>query len=229
MPPAHYPANYQKAKLQIDGGAAIDCLFNPTEFTVTKTNTWTFKEIKGNSFPPPEYGGGAPRELTVNLLFDSTLLPTTPTVMSVCDDLFKMMEVPAGQQAGGAESAPAYLTFSWGAYQGFKAACTSLTVAYQLFKPNGEPIRADVRMTLKQTEPASTASAPTANQGGNPTTQALPGVAIHTIQEGDSLPGIAYKAYGDATRWRTIAEANGVDNPFHLRRGSALTLPKLEA
>ena len=126
-------------------------------------------------------------------------------------------------------SAPAYLTFSWGAYQGFKAACTSLTVAYQLFKPNGEPIRADVRMTLKQTEPASTASAPSANQGGNPTTQALPGVGVHTVQEGDSLPGIAYKAYGDATRWRTIAEANGVDNPFHLRRGTPLTLPKLEA
>jgi hypothetical protein len=229
MPPAHYPANYQKAKLAIDRGATIDCLFNPTDFTVAKTNNWTFKEIKGNSFPPPEYGGGLPRELTLNLLLDSTLVPSTPTVMSMCDDLFKMMEVPGGQQAGGAESRPAFVTFSWGAYLGFKAACTSLTVAYQLFKPNGEPIRAEVRMTLKQTEPASTASASTANKSGNPTTRALPGVAVHTVQEGDSLPGIAYKAYGDATRWRTIAEANGVDNPLHLRRGSALTLPKLEA
>jgi Contractile injection system tube protein len=175
------PANYQKAKLQIDGGAAIECLFNPTEFSVTKTNNWTFKEIKGNSFPPPEYGGGTPRELSVTLLFDSSLLPATPTVMQICDDLFKMMEVPAGQHAGGAQSAPAYLTFSWGAYQGFKAACTSLTVAYQLFKPNGEPIRADVKLDLKQAEQASTASSNSANQGQNPTTQSLGGAGVHQV------------------------------------------------
>ncbi len=223
------PPNYEKAQLQIDGGATIHCLFNPTEFTVTKTNTWTFKEIKGNSFPPPEYGGGAPRELSVNLLFDASLLPATPSVMSICDDLFRMMEVPGGQHAAGAQSAPPYLTFSWGSYQGFKAACTSLTVAYQLFNQNGEPIRADVRMTLKQTEAASTASAPTANAPTNPTTQSAGLQGIHTVQDGDSLPAIAYRAYGDATRWRSIAEANGVDNPFHLRRGTPLTLPRLES
>jgi LysM repeat protein len=222
------PPNYEKAKLQIDQGATIDCLFNPTEFTVTKTNTWTYKEIKGNSFPPPQYGGGAPRELSVNLLFDSSLLPPKASVMSICDDLFKMMEVPGGQHAAGAESAPAFLTFSWGKYQGFKAACTSLTVAYQLFNQNGEPIRADVKMTLKQTEPASTASAPTANATTNPSTHSAGLQGIHTVQDGDSLPSIAYKAYGDATRWRSIAEANGVDNPFHLRRGTPLTLPRLE-
>lgn len=222
------PPNYAKAKLQIDKGATIDCLFNPTEFSVTKTNNWTFKEIKGNSFPPPEFAGGAPRELSVNLLFDSSLLPPKQSVMSVCDDLFKMMEVPGGQQAAGPKSAPAFLTFSWGKYQGFKAACTSLVVAYQLFNQNGEPIRADVRMTLKQTEPASTASASTANSTTNPSTHSAGLQGLHTVRDGDSLPSIAYEAYGDATRWRSIAEANGVDNPLHLRRGMALTLPRLE-
>jgi nucleoid-associated protein YgaU len=48
------------------------------------------------------------------------------------------------------------------------------------------------------------------------------------VRDGDTLPSIAYQTYGDATRWRIIAEANDVDNPLHLRRGSALSLPKLE-
>ena len=43
---------------------------------------------------------------------------------------------------------------------------------------------------------------------------------MHTVKDGDTLPSISYRAYGDATRWRLIAEANGVDNPLHLRRGT---------
>ena len=43
---------------------------------------------------------------------------------------------------------------------------------------------------------------------------------MHTVRDGDTLPSISYGAYGDATQWRLIAEANGVDNPLHLRRGS---------
>jgi nucleoid-associated protein YgaU len=48
------------------------------------------------------------------------------------------------------------------------------------------------------------------------------------VQDGDSLPSLSYHNYGDATRWRTIAQANGIDNPFALRRGSQLTIPTLE-
>ena len=48
------------------------------------------------------------------------------------------------------------------------------------------------------------------------------------MRDGDSLPSIAYDAYGDPTRWRPIAEANGIDNPMHLRRGTELTIPTLD-
>ena len=51
---------------------------------------------------------------------------------------------------------------------------------------------------------------------------------VHTVTDGDSLPSVAYKNYGDATRWRTIAEANGIDDPLALRRGHQLTIPSLE-
>ena len=42
------------------------------------------------------------------------------------------------------------------------------------------------------------------------------------------LAVIAYAAYGDPTRWRLIAEANGIDDPLRLRRGTPLTIPRLE-
>jgi Contractile injection system tube protein/LysM domain len=223
--PPTYPDGFTKAELAIDGGDTIPVLFNPSEYTITKTNTWNFKEVQGQSLPPAEFGGGNPRELSLSLLLDASLLDAADSVKDVTDKLFKMMEVGDGQPAGGSRSAPPYVTFRWGAVDTFKAVCTSLTVAFQLFKPNGEPIRADVKLDLKQAEQASTASSNSANQGQNPTTQSLAGAGVHRVQDGDSLPSIAYRAYGDATRWRTIAEANDIDDPLRLRRGAALTLP----
>jgi nucleoid-associated protein YgaU len=89
-----------------------------------------------------------------------------------------------------------------------------------MFRPNGEPARALVDLELTQSEQATA--------GQNPTTRAIAGLKIHTVTDGDSLQSVAYKSYGDATRWRKIAEANGIDNPFALRRGSQLTSPTID-
>jgi hypothetical protein len=228
MPPS-YPQGFKKAELAIDGGETIPVLFNPTEYTITKTNTWNFKEVQGQSLPPPEFGGGAPRQITLSLLLDNSLLEGSQTVKDITDTLFKMMEVDDGQPAGGTRASPPKVTFRWGAVDTFLAVCTSLTVAYQLFEPNGMPMRADVKLDLKQADQASTASSGSAQKGTNPTTRAMAGHGVHTVQDGDSLPSIAYRAYGDATRWRAIAEANGIDNPLHVRRGTPLVVPRLES
>ena len=111
------------------------------------------------------------------------------------------------------------MTFQWGALI-FKGAMTSLTCAYKLFRPDGEPIRADVKLTLKQARPSRSGPEPDDARPGR--------LRRAPVRDGDTLPSISYRAYGDATRWRLIAEANGVDNPLHLRRGSSLALPALE-
>ena len=222
------PAQYTKAQLQIEGKAPFDVLFNPTEYSISKSNTWKYDPVQGNSLPTAQFGGGNPRELTLSLLLDASLLGKTQHVRGVTDELFKMMEVPGGSAGGSSTAAPPFITFTWGSETTFKSVCTQLTVAYKLFRPNGDPIRADIKMTLKQAEAASTASSTGANRGTNPTTRANAGHGVHTVKDGDSLPSIAYDAYGDATTWRAIADANGIENPLHLRRGRALSLPRLE-
>ena len=139
----------------------------------------------------------------------------------ITDQLFRMMEVPGGSSGGSTNAAPPFITFTWGSETTFKSVCTSLTVAYKLFRLNGDPIRADVKMTLKQAEAASTASSTGANKGTNLTTRANAGHGVHRVKDGDSLPSIAYEAYGDATVWRAIADANGIENPLHLPRARA--------
>ena len=174
-----------------------------------------------------QFGGGNPREVTLNLMLDASLVGKDAYV-DMTNTLFRMMEIKGGQGAGGAKASPPFVTFMWGSEQTFQSVCTQLTVAYKLFRPNGDPIRADVKMTLKQAVEASTALSNGSNQARNPTTRANAGHGVHTVKDGDSLPSIAYQAYGDATVWRAIADANGIENPIHLRRGRSLSLPKLD-
>ena len=219
MAPPTAPANFVKAELAIDGGPTLECYFNPTEYSLSKSNEWKYENVTGTSFTEPEFTGGQPRQMELSLLFDQSFPPYTMTVRAATAALLDAMEVPSGQSGGTPTAVPPFITFQWGALI-FKGACTSLTCAYKLFRPDGEPIRADVKLTLKQ--------AAATIKGQNPTTRAQAGFGMHTVKDGDTLPSISYRAYGDATRWRLIAEANGVDNPLHLRRGSSLSLPALE-
>jgi nucleoid-associated protein YgaU len=217
-------ASIQRAKLEIEGKAPIDCLFNPAQYSITKTNGYQVQSIPGVSFGIPQFVGGAPREMTVELLFDVTLsTPAKPSVRPITDALFAMMEVPNG--GSGAGSAPPTVTFRWGAYESFKAVPTSIDVRFVLFRGDGEPVRAWAQMTLLQVaaDPRTGGGTPA---GQNPTTRAAEAGSSCILSEGDSLPSLAYDAYGDPTAWRTIARANNINDPLNLRPGRRISIPE---
>lgn len=47
----------------------------------------------------------------------------------------------------------------------------------------------------------------------------------YTIKQGDTLWALAVANYGDGTRWREIADANGILDPRKLVIGHAITIP----
>ena len=51
------------------------------------------------------------------------------------------------------------------------------------------------------------------------------GVVSYTVQRGDRLGDIALEFTGDVSRWREIAESNGIDDPRSLRVGAVLRIP----
>jgi nucleoid-associated protein YgaU len=50
----------------------------------------------------------------------------------------------------------------------------------------------------------------------------------YIVESGDSLASIAQEVYGDPTRWRDIARANDLQEPFALTVGEALLIPDTE-
>lgn len=215
---------YQKAQLEIEGRAPLPCWFNPRGYAISKANRWHATPVVGASLPSVQFGGGLARELAVELLFDASDTASAD-VRGVTDQLFLMMEVT--EQAAGAGNAgrPPTVTFTWGPTVTFKAVASRLDVHYTLFRPDGTPIRAICGLTLVQVEKADSRSGSGPAPAQNPTTRANARLGVHVTLDGDSLPSIAYAAYGDPTRWREIALANGIDDPLALPRGRALTIP----
>jgi hypothetical protein len=221
------PAGFQKARLEIENGRPIECAFNPESYTVSKSNVWTFKPTTGVDLPKAEFGGGLPRHTRLSLLLDVSLAGDGASVKDQANALLKMMETGGGGGGGGG-SVPPFITFRWGSVDLPKSVPVELSIQFVLFHPNGEPIRALVELELAQAEQASTASSGPSNAAGNPHTRAVGGLRSHRVRDGDSLHSIAYETYGDPFLWRVIAEANGVDDPLRLRRGTDLTIPVLD-
>ena len=210
-------ANVARAKLEIEGGDEIVCAFNPASYTVSKRNVYNLEPQHSVDRPEPKWVGGEPQRIGLSLLLDVSLAGPDKSVRKQADALFKMMEAK-GSPGGGA--APRRVTLSWGSVRLFECVPVSLTIQYVLFRHDGEPIRATVDLEIAQSADAI--------EGQNPTTRAITGLRVHRVKDGDSLPSLAQEAYDDPTQWRAIADANGIDNPFRLRRGSELTIPRID-
>src|SRR5438105_911429 len=81
------PQNFERAQLVIDGQDPIQCAFNPQEYSITKTNVWTIKPVTGTDTPKPEFGGGMPWTIRVQLLLDASLQGTIAEANGVDDPL----------------------------------------------------------------------------------------------------------------------------------------------
>jgi nucleoid-associated protein YgaU len=219
-------SNLARAYLQVDGGPRIECWFNPTEYTITKTNKWQPGHVVGKAMPPSQFGGGDPQKIAVDLLFDDTEAKNGD-VRGVTDQLFKAMEVAENTATSKNSARPPMMTFGWGVVRLFKAVCESLTVQFIMFRADGTPIRALVKLQMTQGVDAIGQAKPPTKRKTNPTTRGIEGYRTHVVAVGETLQSVAFAMYGDATRWRLIAEANGVDDPMRVGRGTVLDIPIL--
>ena len=55
---------------------------------------------------------------------------------------------------------------------------------------------------------------------------AAPGEAVTQAGPGQRLDELASRYYGDASLWRLIAEANGIDDPLSVPAGQVLRIPR---
>ena len=211
----------EKAFLEIEGTSdTVPCMFNPSELTVSRSNSWDGTSAPGMGVPQVHYRGASSGTMSLKLTFDTTATGEAVTVHT--GKVLKLMEVAdlPGTDEASNNARPPYVIFHWGNLHSFKAVVTSLSMSFTYFSSTGVPLRATTDLSLTQFQ-ESDAFGPQ-----NPTSGTPDPHKVHRVQPGETLDRISAKYYGDATRWRQIATANSIVDPLALRAGALLTIPR---
>ena len=200
----------------------VECMFNPTSYKFDRSSTWSDEPNKAVDRPAPSFTGNTAATLAVSgLLFDTYVKPRAAgadpeDVSTYTNKLFKLMEIePSTVPSGDGQGRPPYVSFCCGDFK-FKSVVKSVSQTFTLFWTDGRPVRAKVDINFLQVD------APLPNQ--NPTSFGL-ARKVRVVSPNETIDSIAYAEYGDASRWRLIAEYNRLDNPMRLRAGQRLVIP----
>jgi nucleoid-associated protein YgaU len=191
----------------------IPLRFNPTEYKLSKGNTFAEVGIPGLESPPLQYVRGTPESLSLEALVDTS--DTLQDVRTAYVDRLRDLLRPDTRL-----HAPPIVRFVWGRPV-FTAVLEKLDVTYQLFLPGGTPLRAKLDLTMKEYRRAAVQALE--RTGSSPTVE-----KSYVVRRGDTLASIAAGLYQRPDAWRELARANGITNPRDLRPGQVLTAPRLE-
>ena len=207
--------------INVDTGDQIKCQYNPTEYTMTKRNTWRKKSGQGQDiFATPEFKGGKPAELKMELFFD-TSDTDSGDVRDTTNKIWKLMEiVPSTVDAATNKGRSYKCQFWWGGEKYFTAAVTNIRQKFIMFRPDGVPIRAKLNITFQQLGNDSVFPPQ------NPTSLSQ-ARRTYVVGTGDRIDLIAFREYGDATLWHDLAAANNLENPMDLKVGQVIKIVDL--
>jgi nucleoid-associated protein YgaU len=208
---------FAEAKLQIVEPAkdvfTIPLHFNPSEYKISKENTFAEIPIPGLESPPLQWVRGGARVLTTDLLVD-----TSGELQNVRTKYVNALERALKRDEK--LHAPPILDFIW-AEQIFRGVLVSLDITYTLFHIDGKPLRAKLAVKLKEYRPVKVQLRETENTSPDVEKR-------YVVRTGETLSSISAAVYRDPSKWRELAVANAITDPTRLSPGIVLTVPRLE-
>lgn len=232
-------AKAQVQRLRADGtpsGAALDVLFNPTEYTLAKSAQFAEIPVPGLDSPLLQFVRGQTETLSLELFFDTTDAKGTgdqaEPVTARTDAFYQLIKIESESHAPpvvlfswGGEAFPGHRTYETLAGQnryGFKGVVESVRQRFTLFSSLGVPLRATLSLSLKEYKTLHEQIAELNRNSPDRT-------KVHVVGEGQTLTRIAELAHDNGEDWRMIALWNGIADPLAIEPGQVLEVPSLAA
>lgn len=202
----------------------IPFMFNPQEYSLTKTNTYEKRNVIGQNVPAVTFQQGGAISLSLKLHFDTAI--SSSDVRAHTNKLLKMMMIDTSSESQTTgKGAPPVIGFTWGRVY-FKAVFTSMTQRFTLFKPDGTPMRCVVDVTMEQIADDAALTAQVQGATGSTTSSSTSsssgtsgGGRSETSTQGDRIDHVAERGAGSSSSYREVAAQNNIENPLKISNG----------
>jgi hypothetical protein len=199
-------------------GVPFVALINPESYSLESKMNFNDGQGQGTTGTQPRFELKPPEELSFEFLFDNTGIINGIPKPNIAKDLADFKEMLMGYDSQTHE--PKFFKLAWGTLL-VKGRCTSLTITYKLFNPNGAPIRAVCKATFKGSIEENLRVAIESPFSPDLTHYRL-------VKKGDTLPLMCYRIYGDSRYYLQVAMANRLTNFRNLQVGDELFFPPIE-
>lgn len=211
---------YKNEKFSSKNGSPFVVMINPSSYDHSFSITYSDEESPGKAAKTSKFKAVGPESVSLNFILDDTgAIPRNKenegkTVAKMIKELKDVVYKYYGES-----HEPNFVLLKWGTLL-FKSRLESLKIDYQMFKPNGVPLRAKVSLSFKGfIDPVKEAQL--ANRSSPDLTH------IVTIKEGDNLPFLCNKIYKNSKYYLKVAEINNLVNIRRLKVGSQIIFPPL--
>lgn len=193
---------------------------NPESYTQSVRIKHSCEQAQGSSGAARNYSHTEPRSLSFDFLLDRTgaLGNISTGLIGVTPDIIHFKKLALDYD--GEIHRPRFLKLIWGTLL-FNCQLQSLDVEHKMFSPQGLPMRAILKTTFieytdkKKSDALQNRSSPDLTH-------------TRTVKQGDTLPLMAHKIYGDSKYYMEVARVNGLVNFRQLEPGIELVFPPIE-
>lgn len=205
-------------------------LLNPETYKFSYKIEQNDDQASGTSAASPRFNKALPEDLELEFMFDRTGIITdygAPGTADdrtykdegsgIIDDIEKFKKVVFDYN--GDEHKPNYLIISWGTLL-FKGTLSEMEITFKLFKSDGTPLRAVASARFKGFVEDDLRVAKENNSSPDLT-------HVRIVKEGDTLPLMSFRIYGDSKYYLEVAKANQISNFRKLKVGQKIFFPPI--
>lgn len=206
----------------LTSGVRLSVLFNPEEYSLNRDINYAQIAVPGLSGPLLQFVHGNMQTLEMELFLDTyeehregsrVMNQAGGDVRELVKKVTSLMDIDPTIHA------PPVLMFTWGSLS-FTCVLARASQKYNMFRPDGVPVRARVQVTFNEFRNADLEAKEIKRETADYT-------KTYIVAAGETLSAIAGREYGNPKMWRPIALANEVSDPHRLLVGFRLVIPRL--
>ena len=205
----------------VDTSQRFDVMLNPSGYSHQHSITYNQKKTFGQLGSDSKFSAIDAEKVKFDIVIDGTgvvklenpsrKLPDVKTQIQQLNDIVYKYD--------GNDHEPNHVRLLWGSFI-FFGRLESMSVDYTLFKPNGHPLRAKVKLAFvgfmsKEEELLR------ANRSSPDLTHQV------EVKAGDTLPLLCYRIYKDSSYYTAVARVNDIIDFRNLKPGVKLQFPPL--